>query len=201
MLRFSYNTDQAVLEEGFYVDDISPVEYFDSVQTLVTATPDRSFEISGHATGEYYYRVRGVDADNQVAPWSARQMVQVTDTDLEIRLVPDSETVPLGGTLSYTGTITNHGAGSRSVQVWADATLPSGVSFPGNPVVGPQSVEVAAGATLTLPVTHLIPGNAPLGTYTYTANAGTYPNAEEAAVFTFAVTPTATSPASHGAGK
>lgn len=188
IVRFAYVTDQSVLEEGIYIDDVAPVESFDNVETLVSGTTDLHYDLSGRIPGEYYYRVRGTDGDNQLSNWSGRSMAIVTNTALEMGLAPNALEVPRNGQLGYTGQLTNHAGQSQTMQVWGNVTLPSGIEYPGNPVIGPKTISLNAGQTLSLPVTHPIPGVAPLGTYTYTAAAGNYPSAQESAVFTFTVT-------------
>ena len=58
-LRFRYTTDSYTLEEGFYVDDISPVASWLSITTLSSSIAGTSYPITGRADGDYYYRVRG----------------------------------------------------------------------------------------------------------------------------------------------
>ena len=187
LLRFSYNTDQAVLEEGIYFDDIYPVESFDTVTTLVAATPELFHDISGRAPDSYYYRVNATDADDQTSAWSARAEVQVTDTDLVLTLAPQSTTVPRGGELVYTGSIRNEGPATRSIDGWAELTLPGVTPYPG-PVLGPISLTVAPGETVSQEITQAVAPAAPLGTYTYLGAAGAHPTPETSAVFAVTVT-------------
>jgi hypothetical protein len=58
-LRFRYTTDWNTLEEGFYVDDISPVAEFDTITTLSDSITTTYYEITGKPNGTYYYRVKG----------------------------------------------------------------------------------------------------------------------------------------------
>ena len=57
-IRFTYTTDEYTLDEGFYVDDISPTPDFGTVNTLASNTPDLSFPVTGNGNGDYYYRVK-----------------------------------------------------------------------------------------------------------------------------------------------
>ena len=58
-IRFRYTTDSNTLGEGFYVDDISPVPEFTTIETLSDTIIETSYEITGNVEGTYYYRVRG----------------------------------------------------------------------------------------------------------------------------------------------
>jgi hypothetical protein len=79
-MRFTYATDGAVYNEGFYVDDIFPVFRFGS-QTVVSSTiADTSYSFNNHPTGYFYYRVGGQDAQNQYSRYSNLMKTQVTST-------------------------------------------------------------------------------------------------------------------------
>ncbi|MCX6667172.1 MAG: M14 family zinc carboxypeptidase [Euryarchaeota archaeon] len=58
-IRFRYTTDSYTLQEGFYVDDISPVANFGSVTTLSNSITNNYYEITNKPDGIYYYRVKG----------------------------------------------------------------------------------------------------------------------------------------------
>jgi hypothetical protein len=58
-IRFRYTTDAGTLDEGFYVDDITPVPSYDSVTTLSSSIEETSYEIMDKPEGVYYYRVKG----------------------------------------------------------------------------------------------------------------------------------------------
>ncbi len=78
--------------------------------------------------------------------------------------------VPRGGTVAYTATLSTPTA--SSFDYWAEAILPDGSTLR---VFGPGSVDVPAGTFMTS-LSQQVPGNAPLGDYTYTLKVGTYPN-------------------------
>ena len=61
-IRFRYITDQNTLEEGFYVDDISPVVSWDSITTLSDNIIDNYYDITGKDNGTYFYRVKGYNS-------------------------------------------------------------------------------------------------------------------------------------------
>ncbi len=69
-LRLRYVTDGYVTEEGFYADDIYPVEGYDSIVTLSDAIADTFYYVSGQAEGTYFYKVRAKDGDDQWGAWS-----------------------------------------------------------------------------------------------------------------------------------
>ena len=65
-IRFRYTTDQSTLQEGFYVDDITPVADVDTVTTLSSSITNHFYDITGKSNGTYYYRVKG---HNSVRGW------------------------------------------------------------------------------------------------------------------------------------
>jgi len=77
VVRFRYKTDAAVLEEGIYVDDIYPVQIFDSTAVLSDAIIDTVYNVS-NAIGTYYYEVKAMDGDGQWGYWSQRESTTVT---------------------------------------------------------------------------------------------------------------------------
>jgi hypothetical protein len=70
-VRFTYSSDGAINNEGFYVDDISPLYVFGSVSVVSSTITDTFHSFNSHPTGEYYYRVRGQDAQGQYSNYSA----------------------------------------------------------------------------------------------------------------------------------
>jgi len=77
VIRFRYKTDAAVLEEGIFVDDIYPVQTFDSTVVLSDAIVDTAYSVS-NTVGTYYYEVRAMDTDGQWGYWSQREATTVT---------------------------------------------------------------------------------------------------------------------------
>jgi len=77
LVYFHYITDAYVTEEGFYFDNFYPVETFGQIDTLVEATADTFFSITGLEDGTYYYQVRALDAQSQWSSWSNREAVCV----------------------------------------------------------------------------------------------------------------------------
>ncbi|PKK84350.1 MAG: hypothetical protein CVT49_04260 [candidate division Zixibacteria bacterium HGW-Zixibacteria-1] len=66
-LRFTYRTDSYVSEEGFYIDEICPLDGYESMMLVSSDITDTLYSFSDKPEGEYYYKVRAKDADNQ---WS-----------------------------------------------------------------------------------------------------------------------------------
>jgi hypothetical protein len=69
-LRLRYLTDSYVTEEGFYADDIFPFERYQSVVSLSDAIKDTFYQIQDQPDGEYFYKVRAKDIQNQWGGWS-----------------------------------------------------------------------------------------------------------------------------------
>ncbi|HIG99735.1 MAG TPA: hypothetical protein HA258_04040 [Thermoplasmata archaeon] len=65
-IRLRYTTDTGTLQEGFYIDDITPVAAVDTVTTLSSSITNEYYDISGNTNGTYYYRVKG---HNSVRGW------------------------------------------------------------------------------------------------------------------------------------
>jgi carboxypeptidase T len=62
-IRFRAMTDPGILNAGFYVDDIAPVCLFADVDTISSSIADTVYNFSAHASGEFYYMVRGSNTD------------------------------------------------------------------------------------------------------------------------------------------
>jgi hypothetical protein len=77
-LRLRYVTDAWYYEEGFYADDISPFERYQSVISLFDAIADTFYQISGQEGGTYFYKVRAKDEQNQWGAWSNVETAVVT---------------------------------------------------------------------------------------------------------------------------
>jgi hypothetical protein len=58
-IRFRSMTDGSILNDGFYVDDIYPVCLFESVDTVSSSINDTLYNFENHASGEFFYQVRG----------------------------------------------------------------------------------------------------------------------------------------------
>ncbi len=76
-LGFRYYTDSAVVDEGIYVDDIHPVQSWGSWTSLSAAVAGTTFPVAGKTDGEYFYAVRGQDAEGDWGYWSRNSSVTV----------------------------------------------------------------------------------------------------------------------------
>ncbi len=74
-IRFTYQTDSYVTEEGFYVDDIYPLDVFGSTIVLSSAYGDTSYSFTDKPPDTYYYKVRAKDAEDQ---WGAFSNIDQT---------------------------------------------------------------------------------------------------------------------------
>lgn len=76
-VRFRYKTDSYVEEEGFYVDDIYPVDVFGDATQLASSDVDTSLLVTGLEDGEYFYQVTAIDAEGQQSVGSELELVTV----------------------------------------------------------------------------------------------------------------------------
>jgi hypothetical protein len=77
-VRLRYETDGAVLGEGFYVDDFSPVPAFASETTIADGLTAEAWTVVDQSPGDWYYKVRARDAEDQLSVWS--NLIQVSST-------------------------------------------------------------------------------------------------------------------------
>jgi carboxypeptidase T len=77
-IRFRYTTDTGTLQEGFYVDDITPVANVDTVTTLSSSIADHFYDVTGKANGTYYYRVKGHNSARGWCDFSTLEQVIVS---------------------------------------------------------------------------------------------------------------------------
>jgi hypothetical protein len=76
-IRFRYVTDSNTQNEGFYIDDISPVVGWDSITTLSDSITDNYYEVSDKDNGVYYYRVKGYNSEHEWCDFSILENVEV----------------------------------------------------------------------------------------------------------------------------
>lgn len=77
-IRLAYFTDDWIVNEGIYIDDFNKVELFDTKVQLAAATADDSISIAAQPEGDFWYHVRGTDAQGQVSHWSNLAKVTVS---------------------------------------------------------------------------------------------------------------------------
>jgi hypothetical protein len=134
------------------------------------------FDLSAYS-GAVYIRFRfGTDGYVTEEGWYIDDVkVGAPLPDVTVTLEPDATVIPRGGKLGFTATVTNNTQDTQGFNFWTEVILPNGKPYPKNPVIGPMWVTLAPGEEKSKHASHRIPGSAPLGTYTYTAKIGTYP--------------------------
>jgi hypothetical protein len=92
------------------------------------------------------------------------------DQSIPVRILLTPHNTPIqipagGGSFDYTIWATNIDPVSQLVNIWCDATLPDGSIY--GPVLGPASVTLDSGITLSRERTQTVPAGIPTGTYFY----------------------------------
>jgi hypothetical protein len=93
-IRFRYTTDSGTLQEGFYVDDITPIADFDTVTTLSSSITNEFYDITGKTNGTYYYRVKG---HNSARGWCDFSILGKITVTLGEDIIPPVTTCTLSG--------------------------------------------------------------------------------------------------------
>ena len=110
-----------------------------------------------------------------------------TNPNVEITLEPVSPPIqipPTGGSFNFNVTLHNNESTTQTFDAWIMVQLPN-LSWYG-PVLGPVSLSLSAGGSITRLRTQSVPGNAPSGTYTYRGYVGDYSTAKwDSSSFTF----------------
>lgn len=175
-IQFRYITDDNTLEPGMYVDDITLIPSFGSVQTLSSNIFDAYYDVSGKTPGTYYYRVTGYNDSRGWGDKGILEDVIVTDdVSVEVEIIPDSYTVYEGGDFSYTLRVSNLDSDPVLIDAWTELFLPSGAPYPDNPFVGPMSGTIPGYGEVLRDFSHSVPFGSPLGTYEYVFTVGSYP--------------------------
>jgi hypothetical protein len=78
---------------------------------------------------------------------------------------------PGGGSFLFRVRLTNTTTLPQTVEAWSEVSGPLALS----PVIGPRSVTLPPGASVTRTLVQRVPGAAPAGTYTYTVAVGDFP--------------------------
>ena len=76
-IRFRYNTDQAVLEEGWYVDDIEPADLFASETVVASDLAVAEHTFNDHPEGFFSYLVQALDVEGDAAVWGPPLALEV----------------------------------------------------------------------------------------------------------------------------
>jgi outer membrane protein assembly factor BamB len=93
-----------------------------------------------------------------------------------VEVIPDATIVPRGGELGYTVEVANNSGEDQTFEYWSDVYLWTGEPYKKNPVFGPKRVTIKAGKTKSGHLSHKVPNNAPLKTYTLCARIGCHPD-------------------------
>ncbi|PJA26220.1 MAG: hypothetical protein CO189_12020 [candidate division Zixibacteria bacterium CG_4_9_14_3_um_filter_46_8] len=115
-------------------------------------------------------------------------LVKIGHQIIRIGVIPQNPpvVVPRGCSVVYSGTLLNNTQNNQQYYVWAKMRRPNGTYFN----FGNKS-RITNGPNQLLqysPLTFQIPGDAPLGTYTFIAYCGfTYPNIIDSATFDFSI--------------
>ena len=75
--RFRYVTDAGQNNGGWYIDDIYPAEYFSISAKLTDSVTDTTLFVTDLGLGDYYYKVRAKDAQNQYSSFSPLVLAHV----------------------------------------------------------------------------------------------------------------------------
>lgn len=77
MIRFRYVTDGSQNSGGWFIDDIYPVEYCTTSTMLTNSATDTTLFVSDLAVGDYYYKIRAKDDQNQYSSFSPLRVAHV----------------------------------------------------------------------------------------------------------------------------
>jgi carboxypeptidase T len=175
-LRFRYITDDGTEYEGFYVDDIHPVPDYGTVTILSSSIEDTCYTVTGRTEGIYFYHVKGYNDARGWCDYSELEDIEVTGgAPLTITVTPDASTVVRGEYLGYTVEVTNNTGSPVTFDYWSDVYLPNGKPYVKNPVFGPKEVTLNAYQTRSAHLSHQVPNNAPLKTYSLCGRIGDHP--------------------------
>jgi len=175
-IQFRYITDDYVLEPGLYVDDITLIPSFASVQTLSSNILDTHYDVTGKNPGTYHYRVTGYNNSRGWGdPGILEDVIVTGDLNVEVEIIPDSFIVYQGGDFSYSLRVSNLDSDPLFIDAWTDLYLPGGDPHPGNPFVGPLSGSIPGYGEVVRDFSHPVPYGPPLGIYEYIFSVGDYP--------------------------
>ncbi|MBS4015123.1 MAG: immune inhibitor A, partial [Candidatus Latescibacteria bacterium] len=63
-IQFRVMTDGSILRNGFYLDDVSPVPFFNNTRIVSSVITDTFCDISVNQPGDHWYRVKGYNVAN-----------------------------------------------------------------------------------------------------------------------------------------
>ncbi len=76
-IRFRYNTDGYVTEEGWYVDDIEPSDLFATETLVASGVGAQEYTFTNHPEGDFSYLVQSVDVEGNQAIYSMPRTLEV----------------------------------------------------------------------------------------------------------------------------
>jgi len=81
-IQFRVMTDDGVLKNGFYLDDVNPVPLFGSSRIISSAITDTFYDVSVPQAGQYWYRVKGNNLANGWGDYSILKGVTVLSSSV-----------------------------------------------------------------------------------------------------------------------
>ncbi len=139
---------------------------------------DQPITSGGSIRGSYLGAIDGDEKTDIVFSSKGDDRVYVYEQlpPVRVKLLPDATTVERGGTLGYLVTVTNSSDEDKTFEYWSAVYLWNGKPYNKNPVFGPKEVTIKAGRTRSGHVSHRVPNNAPLRTYTLCGRIGFHPD-------------------------
>lgn len=92
VIRFAYRTDQAVLNVGMYIDNISPVQLFDSAVTIFSTSATLATR-DGYPDGDYFFRIVAEDPEGDLTSSLTRFFSYSTEPEFTVGDVNVSGTI------------------------------------------------------------------------------------------------------------
>jgi hypothetical protein len=180
-LMVTHESEIAVLEQNFTV---TVEDVFSGVEgaRVCLMKGDEVYEVGfTNASGEVTLAINPTSEGTMDVTVTAYDYIPYEGTcqvvsEVTVRLLPLSPTVPRGGTLRYTVEVTNGTPEDKTFEYWSNVILWTGEPYKKNPVFGPKMVTIKAGKTRTGNLSHKVPNNAPLKTYTLCGQIGFHPD-------------------------
>lgn len=142
-VRLRYTTDYSVLYEGIYVDDFSPVIGFATETMLTDDCTEEYFDITGQAAGTYYYKVRAVDAQDDLSVFS--NTIEVECSGISTEPEPVDLSIAVDGT--YVVLTWEAAPNATSYDIYGSGLPWSGFTFIANRV-NTTYTETLGGSTM-----------------------------------------------------
>jgi hypothetical protein len=175
-IKFVYTTDTNTQGNGFWVDDIYPVDVWETAETIADNIIEKRYDIVGETPGTHVYRVRGYNESMGWGYFSPPEDIVIGSNPIIITVTPDNTVVPRGGTISWSVKCENTTQEPVTFDGWSDLTLPDEEPYPFNPLQGPVTFTIPGEVVRVRSFEMEVPMFAPLGIYTYDAKVGNYPD-------------------------